>query len=426
MDKSYRNEETKSAISNAGKYGILMATSLALLASPLVAPIMKDLSIVFAGHEEKEVLARVLLWLISFLPGEANINFLVKFIVLSVPALFIMIGSPIAGWIVDNLSHKKLLVWSLFLFTVAGTSGFFASSFTELFIGRALLGLAVAGIKVSTITMSGAFFKGEERVRFIGAQGSAMKIGGVIFMLLGGYLAGFHWSLPFWAYLLALLAVPNILLCLPESQKAPAKKQTEEKGKVVKINYLHTSYAFMGAFLGSLFFYLAVVQMSFFLSDAFQLPNFYTGLTIASANVVSAIVAFKFLSFKTRMSYVHIFAFIFFVMAIGYFVVSNATSYPIVFCGMLIGGLGFGLIVPAQSAWIIDIVPPEKRGFGVGVTTMGMFLGQFITPVAFQAFIDPENPFYVFQAAAYGLSALTILYAAVGFWPKGKKVTQKM
>jgi len=71
-------------------------------------------------------------------------------------------------------------------------------------------------------------------------------------------------------------------------------------------------------------------------------------------------------------------------------------------------------------------VPPEKRGFGVGVTTMGMFLGQFITPIVFQPFIDPADPFNVFRAAAYGLSALTILYAVVGLWPRVDKVKHRV
>ena len=152
----------------------------------------------------------------------------------------------------------------------------------------------------------------------------------------------------------------------------------------------------------------------FFLRDAFELPNFYTGLTIAVANVVSALIALKFLTFKTRLSYVHVFAFIYFAMALGYFVVVSADSYIVVLVGMVIAGLGFGLIVPAQSAWIIDSVPAARRGFGVGIVTTGMFLGQFLSPIVFQPFIDPSDPFAVFRAAAYGLLILAVLYTVIG------------
>lgn len=416
------NRDKQLAITNAGKTGILMATALALLASPLVAPIMKDLSVAYADLAQTEPLARGILWLASFLPGEADINFLVKFILLSIPALFIMIGAPIAGWIVDSLGRKNLLVGSLFLFAIGGTSGFFANNFTELFIGRMLLGLSVAGIKTSSITMAGDFFKGEERAKFIGAQGSVMKVGGVVFMLLGGYLAGVHWSAPFWAYMLAFAAVPNVLFFLPESKGLSKKAETSAED--LKVDYVRTLYPFMGAFLGSVFFYLTVIQMSFFLHDAFHLPNFYTGLTIAIANSVSAVIALKFSTFKTRLSYVHIFAFTFLTMAIGYFVLINASSYAFVVVAMLISGLGFGLIVPAQSAWIIDVVPAARRGFGVGVVTTGMFLGQFLSPIVFQSFMSPTDPFAVFRAAAYGLVFLTIIYGIIGF--RGRTPTNKM
>ncbi|WP_417317766.1 MFS transporter [Emcibacter sp.] len=418
MDTSETSQASKPVITTAGKLGILMATALALLASPLVAPIMKDLSVIYADQAEQEALARGILWLIGFLPGEVTVIFLVKFILLSIPALFIMIGAPITGWIVDTLGRKNLLVASLFLFAFAGTSGFFASTFTELFVGRALLGLSVAGIKTSTITMAGDFFRGAERAKFIGAQGSAMKVGGVVFMLLGGYLASIHWSAPFWAYMLALVVVPNILFFLPESKDLKIGHEEPTDPKDLEINYLQASYPFLGAFLGSVFFYLTVVQMSFFLRDAFDMPNFYTGLTIAIANTVSALIALKFSTFRARLNYVHVFAFIFLAMAVGYFILINAPSYTIVVVAMIVSGLGFGLIVPAQSAWIIDVVPPEKRGFGVGLVTTAMFLGQFLSPIVFQPFVDMQDPFSVFRAAAWGLMVLTILYGLIGFLPK--------
>lgn len=397
-----------------------MATSLALLASPLVAPVMKDISIIFADRAETEPLAQAILTLINYLPGDASVIFLVKFILLSIPALFIVIGAPVAGWVVDVMGRKNLLAGSLLLFAFSGFSGYFADSFTGLFIGRALLGLAVAGIKTSTITMAGDFFKGPERANFIGAQGSAMKVGGVVFMLLGGYLASLHWSAPFWAYLLALAALPNVLLCLPESKPS---RQSNIQGATLAspIKFWPASYVFMGAFLGSIFFYLTVVQMSFFLRDAFAMPNFYTGLTIAVANTVSAVVALKFSAFKSRLSYVHIFALVFLAMALGYIVVVNATGYSFVLVGMMIAGIGFGLIVPTQSAWIIETVPAERRGFGVGITTTGMFLGQFLSPIVFQPFIDPSDPFHVFKAAVYGLLILSIVYGLVGFLPNSKQ-----
>ncbi len=402
------------SLSTNGMIAILMATSLALLATPLVAPAMKDLAVAYAGREEQEALARGILWLISWLPGKADINFLVKFVLLSIPALFIVLAAPIAGWLADNWGRRPLLIASLVLFTLSGVSGFFVSTFTGLFIGRAFLGLSVAGIKTATITMAGDFFKGEERARFLGFQGSAMKAGGVVFMLLGGYLASVHWSLPFWAYLLALLALPGAIWSLAESKPQRVVDRPVNAG--ASIPMLQVSYAFTGAFLASVLFYLSVVQMNFFLFDAFQLSNFYTGLTVAIGNTVSAIIAFKYVFVKARLSYVTTFALIFLFMSVGYFVVSIAPSYIVVLLGISCAGLGFGLIVPNQSAWIIEVVPPERRGFGVGLITTAMFLGQFAAPILIQPIMDPDDPFQVFRTASIVLMVLAILYGIAGWF----------
>ena len=400
-------------ITEMGKATLLAATALALLATPLVAPAMKDLAIAYAGQVEQEPLAQGILWLIAFLPGEADVNFLVKFILLSVPALLIVICAPIAGYVADHYGRRSLLIFSLITFALSGVSGYFVDTFTGLFIGRAFLGLSIAGIKTSTVAMCGDLFQGSERTKFIGKQGSAMKVGGVVFMLLGGYLASIHWSLPFWAYLLAFVALPGAIWSLVESM--PEKLAATSDAQKEKLPRGPICFVFASAFLASMLFYIVPVQMNFLLSDAFQLPNFYTGLTVASANAVSAIVALYFLSFKSRLSYVQIFSFIFLVMGLGYTLVSFAPNYWVVLLGMLIGGLGFGLIVPAQSAWIMDLISPQQRAFGVGLVTTAMFLGQFVTPIILQPFIVPDDPFQVYVSASKALFILAAVYGLVGF-----------
>ena len=54
-------------------------------------------------------------------------------------------------------------------------------------------------------------------------------------------------------------------------------------------------------------------------------------------------------------------------MAAGYYVVAYASSYNGALLGMVVAGLGFGLYVPNHSSWILSIVSPQRRGFGVGI-----------------------------------------------------------
>ena len=400
----------KPRLSPHGLFVILSATAIALLATPLASPAMPEIARVFAENAQSEAIARAILAAISILPGEANVFFLVKFILLSIPALFIILGAPVVGWLSDNVGRKKLLNASLLIFGIAGTSGYFADSFFFMFVGRAILGLSIAGIKTATVAMVGDYYEGPERNKVIGWQGSAMKIGGVVFMLLGGYLANFSWQAPFLGYMIAFIIVPSGFIALSESLPAAAPKQVD-RSNLPAIPLLPAIYVFVSAFLASALFFITPVQLPFYLRNAFEATPFQMGAAIALGNTIGALSSLIYHRFRQRLNFVAIYAVIFLSMAIGYLAVASATSYGMALVGMVLAGVGFGLYVPNHSSWILSIVSPKRRGFGVGIVTTAMFAGQFAAPIVVQPFIDPNDPTAVWTAVSYTLGILTIIYA---------------
>lgn len=395
-----------------GKITLLLAAGLALLATPLVSPAMPDIAAAFAEQARTERFARWLVSLMGMSPDAVNVKFLVKFVLLSVPALFIVVSAPLTGWVSDHWGRRKLLLASLFLFAAGGTWGYFATTFLELFLGRMLLGIAVGGIKTCTVTMVGDYFTGQERNRFIGWQGSAMKVGGVVFLLLGGMLAEIHWRVPFWGYLLSMLAVPGVIWSLYDI--LPAKDGRGSAGAAAKapLPVLSVCYVFAAAFIASVLFFITLVQLPFFLDEKFAASPTQKGAAIALANLAGALISVLYYRFKARLNYVGIFSYIFLMIGLGYSVVVISPSYAVVLVGMAIAGCGFGLIVPNQSAWMLAIVPAERRGLGIGIVTTALFLGQFAAAIAVEPFIDPQDPGRPFAAAAAALFVLCLLYGA--------------
>ncbi len=401
---------SKPVISKHGLFVILAATGLALLGTPLASPAMPEIARVFADNALNEPFARAILSIISVLPGDADVIFLVKFILLSIPALFIILAAPLVGWLSDNVGRKGLLNSSLLIFGISGASGYFADSFFFMFMGRAILGLSIAGIKTATVSMVGDYYEGPERNKVIGWQGSAMKIGGVVFMLLGGFLANFNWQVPFLGYMLAFVLLPSGLIALSESLPFVKASQTREAGEgLADVPFWPSVYVFVSAFLASGLFFITPVQLPFYLRNAFTASPFEMGAAIALGNTVGALISLVYYRFKRRMNFVAIYAFIYLAMAVGYFVVALAPSYTIALMGMVVAGLGFGLYVPNHSSWILSIVSPKRRGFGVGLVTTAMFLGQFSAPILVQPFIDPADPTAVWSA----MSMILIILAAV-------------
>ena len=401
---------SKPEISKHGLFVILAATGLALLGTPLASPAMPEIARVFADNALNEPFARAILSIISVLPGDANVIFLVKFILLSIPALFIILAAPLVGWLSDNVGRKGLLNSSLLIFGISGASGYFADSFFFMFMGRAILGLSIAGIKTATVSMVGDYYEGPERNKVIGWQGSAMKIGGVVFMLLGGFLANFNWQVPFLGYMLAFVLLPSGLIALSESLPFVKASQAREAGEsLADVPFWPSVYVFVSAFLASGLFFITPVQLPFYLRNAFTASPFEMGAAIALGNTVGALISLVYYRFKQRMNFVAIYAFIYLAMAVGYFVVALAPSYTIALMGMVVAGLGFGLYVPNHSSWILSIVSPKRRGFGVGLVTTAMFLGQFSAPILVQPFIDPADPTAVWTT----MSMILIILAAV-------------
>jgi len=404
----------KPDISKHGLFVILAATGLALLATPLVSPAMPEIARVFAQNAENEPFARAILNAISILPGDPSVIFLVKFILLSIPALFIILAAPLVGWLSDNVGRKGLLNSSLLIFGISGASGYFADSFFFMFMGRAILGLSIAGIKTATVAMIGDYYEGSARNKVIGWQGSAMKIGGVVFMLLGGFMANFSWQTPFLGYLLAFVLLPSGLIALSESLPTVKASQAREAGeRPPGVPFWPAVYVFVSAFLASGLFFITPVQLPFYLHNAFTASPFEMGAAIAVGNTVGALISLVYYRFRRRMNFVAIYAFIYLAMAVGYFVVALAPSYTLALLGMVVAGFGFGLYVPNHCAWILSIVSPQRRGFGVGLVTTAMFLGQFSAPILVQPFLDPANPAAVWTAMSFILIILATVYTVL-------------
>ncbi len=405
---------SKPVISKHGLFVILAATGFALLGTPLASPAMPEIARVFADNAQNEPFARAILSAISVLPGDASVIFLVKFILLSIPALFIILAAPLVGWLSDNVGRKGLLNSSLLIFGISGASGYFAESFFFMFMGRAILGLSIAGIKTATVAMVGDYYEGPARNKVIGWQGSAMKIGGVVFMLLGGFLANFNWQVPFLGYMLAFIILPSGLIALSESLPTTKAGQAREAGESLPdVPFWPSVYVFVSAFLASGLFFITPVQLPFYLRNAFTASPFEMGAAIALGNTVGALISLVYYRFKRHMNFVAIYAFIYLAMAVGYFVVALAPSYTIALLGMAVAGLGFGLYVPNHSSWILSIVSPKRRGFGVGLVTTAMFLGQFSAPILVQPFIDPADPAAVWTAMSIILIFLSAFYTVL-------------
>lgn len=179
----------------AVKWTLLLVSILSIMAGTAVTPALPSIQQAFAGQPNVEVLSRL---------------------VLTMPALFIVIFATLAGAAADKFGRKKLLAVALVLYALSGASGYVLDTLPGILVGRALLGIAVAITITTSTALIADYFEGAERSRLMGLQMTVTTVGAVFCLTAGGYLGDISWRQPFLLYLLALLLLPLVLGYLHE------------------------------------------------------------------------------------------------------------------------------------------------------------------------------------------------------------------
>jgi MFS family permease len=344
---------------------LLAASSLTVMAGATIAPALPSMAAHFhpQGASEAE---------------SARVEFLVR-LALTGPGLFTAIVALMAGALIDRVGRFVPLVVGLVLYIAAGTSGLYVESLTALLIGRALLGVAVALVMVSSATIIGDLYSGPARQRFNGLQGTFMSLGGVVFLVLAGFLADVGWRAPFYIYFAA-----GAVLLGAAATLGSVRPTHPGEGQVGEADMLHRPTAVlvcMTAFVFMVFFYMIPTQLPFRLQELGIMERKWGGIAIAANGLIAGIVSANYRRVRSRLSFPRIVSLTAGCMAAGYMVIGFANSYAMILVGVVINGLGQGLSLPNSMNWMQALAPARLRGRLVGLLSSAFFLGQFASPI---------------------------------------------
>jgi MFS family permease len=348
------------------KLTLLLASSLTVMAGATVSPALPAMKQQFEGAIADPDLRTTLVKL-----------------VITLPALFIVVGSPIAGMIVDRFGRKSLLLISAVLYGLAGSSGLYLENLTAILAGRAFLGLAVSGVMVSATTLIADYYAGPARAAFMGLQAGSMGLGGVLFLTLGGALAQQNWHFPFGIYLFAWLIVPLIALFILEpDRKTSSATVSTTANQTTPIAVLAIIYGLTT--LSQIAFYLIPVQLPFFLDGLVKAAPSQSGMAIALCTLFSAAASLTYGKLKQHMEFTSFLPIIFGFMGIGYLLIGQSSNWAQALVGLAVSGMGLGILMPNMNVWLSSAVADAGRGKALGWLSTSMFLGQFLSPIVTQ------------------------------------------
>ncbi len=381
--------------SPAAKATLLAVSTLTVMAGATIAPALPAVQAHFAAVPNAGLWVRL---------------------VLTLPALLIALGAPLAGWLVDRWGRRRLLLGALLLYGVAGSSGVWLDSIFGILAGRALLGVAVAGVMTSATTLIADYYAGLARARFMGRQAAAMALGGVFFLAGGGLLASLSWRLPFLIYLTSLVLLPLAWVSLPEPKRTAARpRRARLAGETRADAGLQSLLVFLYgiALLGMAAFYMIPVQLPFYLEAELGASPSASGIAIAVSTFFGAVASLAYGRVRGRIGFVAILALVFGLMAVGYLGIGLANRYTGVLVGLAIGGLGTGMLLPNLNVWLTSAVPAVARGRALGGLTTAIFLGQFLSPLATQPLVAWAGVGAAFEIVGGLLAVASLLLLAL-------------
>ena len=140
--------------------------------------------------------------------------------IISIPALFIIIMSPVFPKLCRRFKVKELVVAGLVLYVAGGSiAGVFNNIYLVL-IFRSLVGIGVGILMPLSTGLISFYFTRDKQDRLMGYSSAMNQMGGVIATLATGLLSSISWRLSFLVYLMGLLSIVLCLLYVPNEKFA--------------------------------------------------------------------------------------------------------------------------------------------------------------------------------------------------------------
>jgi len=188
-------------------------------------------------------------------------------------------------------------------------------------------------------------------------------------------------------------------------------KKIEDSENTCSVEGLSTKWiiavCYFSIFALMFFFYLGPSQISYYIDDLeLELSSFRVGIIMAVVMVAAALIGALYNQFKKILNF-HIISLIGFgLLGIGFIILSFASNFAIFLVAALVGGFGFGFLLPNFSLYLVSNTTAKNRGKVVsGYNTM-WYIGESLSPIIFQPIILATSYSAVFLIGGIGFFIL--------------------
>ena len=332
--------------------------------------------------------------------------------------------SPFGGYVADRFSRRWVIGASLFIWSAVTWWTGHVTSFQELMVARAFMGVSEAFYIPAALALISDHHFGATRSRAIGLHQTGIYAG----QILGGFAGyaadsadhGWRWAFSTCGMIGVIYALPLLAALRDPRRTVPAARVEPEKRRESVIRDLLGNRNFL---LLVMYFTLPAIAgwvvrdwMPEILREKFSLGQGKAGMSailyVQIASIVGVILGGTLADrWMRRTSRGRIFAsaigMVMFLPAL--FSVGNAGTLTVAIIGLAIFGLGWGFFDCNNMPILCQVVRPELRATGYGIMNLVSISCGGFGDWAFGALRDRHVPLNVIFGAFAGVALLSVI-----------------
>ena len=313
--------------------------------------------------------------------GIDHADYLVQ-LVITIPAIGILLFAPLAGWLTDAIGRRRILVGSMLAYAVFGCAPYFLENIYAILLTRCALGVCVSAVVTASTTMISDYFKGRARERWFAAQAAVSAISAVVLIWVGGRLgASLGWRGPFLAYAYSIvLAIAIWVLTWEPSEESPEELTANEDVSYTEFplaRMLGICIVTLGA---SITFYAVSTQnanalVTLGVHDPAEIGRLSA---VATFGTVLGTAAFGVLG---RLPTAGLLTLDFALLGLGFVLMAASGSAQVYTMSAVVQQFGCGLVLPTLLVWATRGLAFRIRGRAIGMWQAAFQVGQLLSGI---------------------------------------------
>jgi MFS transporter, ACDE family, multidrug resistance protein len=388
---SYNKQKKKQHKENGKRWAIVSISSI-----PLVMTLGNSMLIPVLPTFEKEL-------------GISSFQSSMIITVYSIVAIFLI---PIAGYLSDRIGRKKVIIPSLIIAAIGGLIAGWASwklsnPYLFILIGRVLQGVGAAGASPIVLPLVGDLFKNEEEVSSsLGIIETSNTFGKVLSPILGAFLAGVIWFLPFFSFpIFCLISIIMMVFLVKSPKKSEVLPFKQFLYKIKTIFKEKGKWIYGIFFIGCILMYVlfgVLFYLSSLLEDQYDIHGINKGLVLAiplAALCLSSFITGKKINKnKVLMKWISFIGIL--LVSVSVFVISFSVNIWFLLSVFFFCGVGIGISLPCLDALLTEGIEKEERGTITSIYSSMRFVGVALGPPVFAVLMKTSTMIMFYSTTA--------------------------